>query len=135
MPPAGSRRKKRPGGRRPRDSSGATSPLTVRVTPDQRKRCEAAAGDEPVATWAARALVEVAERGTERPKFSTLEDVLSMPLDDVARFSAVLWPVLLGDPALLRGAIIASWTNGVSNAAEIRAACERFVGGRDKESR
>src|SRR3990167_4016158 len=95
------RRKKHPGGRPPRDPSGPTSPLTVRLTDDERDRCATAAGDEPLATWASRALVAA----TDRPRFSTLDDILSWErgLDDDGRylFGVDLGKVLLSDSSLL----------------------------------
>jgi hypothetical protein len=54
------RRKKHPGGRPRRDPSGATSPLTIRLTPAERARAETAAGDTPLATWAARRVSDAA---------------------------------------------------------------------------
>jgi hypothetical protein len=129
------RRKKPARGRPPRDPSGATSPLTVRLAPSVHAAATASAHTRglPLATWAAREL-ESASAST-RPRFGTLEEVLryvtSVPEGPVReKLLADLAPALLYNWLLLRSAIAAAWVSGWGLADRIRAACEEHAKGR-----
>ena len=50
------------GGRRPRGDVAATERRTVKLTPDEAALTDAAAGEQPWATWAHDRLVEAAQR-------------------------------------------------------------------------
>jgi len=123
------RPRKKPLGRPPRDPSGATEPLTVRLTSAVRERCAEAAGEAPLATWAAHELE--AASATTRPRFGTLEEVLAYVrgLPEVER-AALLYRLAptLGRGLWLDGAIASAWMAGRN--AEIRAVCENYAKGR-----
>jgi len=74
-----------------------------------------------------QAAAEAASSTAVRPRLRTLEDVLKilkMRIEhgDARQLAAALWPLLLGDPRLLRDAIAAAWADG--SGAEICATCE-----------
>lgn len=117
-------RKKHPGGRPPRDPSGATVPWSLRLSPAQLERAQRAAeaaGMSP-RDWAARALAAASET-SDVPRFETIEDAIryvrEVPDDAFADLVRLLAPVVLARQNL--PAVIAALTPTAARAAVLAA--------------
>lgn len=120
---------KHPGGRPAGHASGATTPLTVRLSPAVRSEATAAADREgrQLSSWAADAIERSAR--PDQPRFAQLEDVLRYvaELDAAGRdaFIDLAIAPLLDDPSLLRAAIALAWAAGRGEL--VRAVCEEHA--------